>query len=359
MRTKFLHALSIVVAILIGATAALTYNYYFPLRVEVKTVLEEVNIEQNDRIKASIDQIYDSVVLIETFLNNRLIGTGTGFIYKEDNDQGYIMTNHHVVDRGTLIRVTLSSGKEIEVTKLGSDEILDLAVLSIPKNEVLQVAKLGTTDELELGDTLFTVGSPLGKQFMGTVTKGILSGKDRTVTVTLSNGNFIMQVLQTDAAINPGNSGGPLVNIKGEVIGINSLKVVKDTIEGMGFAIPIDLAMSFVPRLERGEVIQRPMLGVALIDLNNTSALLLNGITVTNRTLTEGVVIVKIEEESPLSALDFEEGDVIVSINGVQTKDLAHLRFNLYKNKVGDTITIRYFRGNEEKTAKVLLNKSL
>jgi serine protease Do len=346
-------------ALLIGAGTVLTYTYYFPLRIEETRVINEVNIEEKDRIKDAIDQVYDAVVLLETYLNNRLIGTGTGFIYKQDIEQGYIMTNHHVVDKGTRIIATLANGKEVEVKVLSSDEMLDLAVLSIPKEDIIQIAKIGTTDSLELGDTLFTVGSPLGKQYMGTVTKGILSGKDRTVTVSLSNGAFIMEVLQTDAAINPGNSGGPLLNINGEVIGINSLKVVKDEIEGMGFAIPIDLAMSFVPRLEKGEKIERPMIGLSLIDVTNTYALFLSEISINNPSLKEGVVIAEIEEETPSSEADFEVGDVIVSINGVKTKDLAHFRFNLYKYKVGDTITIRYYRGTVEKTTQILLNKSL
>jgi serine protease Do len=346
-------------ALLIGAGTALTYTYYFPLRIEETRVINEVTIEEKDRIKDAIDQVYDAVVLLETYANNRLIGTGTGFIYKQDIEQGYIMTNHHVVDKGTKIIATLSNGKEVEVEVLSSDEMLDLAVLSIPKEDIIQLAKIGTTDSLELGDTLFTVGSPLGKQYMGTVTKGILSGKDRTVTVSLSNGTFIMEVLQTDAAINPGNSGGPLLNINGEVIGINSLKVVKDEIEGMGFAIPIDLAMSFVPRLEKGEKIERPMIGLSLIDVTNTYALFLSEISINNPSLKEGVVIAEIEEETPSSEADFEVGDVIVSINGVKTKDLAHFRFNLYKYKVGDTITIRYYRGTVEKTTQILLNKSL
>lgn len=359
MRTKFIYIFSIIMAILIGAASTFTYLYYFPFKVEETIITENISFEEQDRIFDSVNKVYDSVVLLESYLNNRLIGSGTGFVYKQDDKNGYIMTNHHVVAKADTVKATMSTGKEIEVKVLGTDEILDLAVLSLPKSEVMQVAKIGTTDTLELGDTLFTVGSPLGKQYIGTVTKGILSGKDRTVTATLSNGNFIMEVLQTDAAINPGNSGGPLLNIAGEVIGVNSMKLVKDEIEGMGFAIPIDLAMSFVTRLEKGEKIERPMLGLGLIDLTDTYSLYLSGISVNNSSLREGVVIANIENDSPASTKNFQVGDVITEINGFKTKDLAHLRFNLYKYKVGETITVRYFRGEEAKTAKVTLDKSL
>jgi serine protease Do len=358
MRTRIVNSLIVFITLLVGVGGTLVFTYYFPLQVKEIETVREVIVEENDRIKSAIDKVYDAVVLLEAYQGTRLISSGTGFIYKEDNTQGYIMTNHHVVAKATKINATLSNGQQVEVKVLGSDELSDLAVLSINKEAVLQVATLATTDELELGDTLFTVGSPLGKQYIGTVTKGILSGKNRTIEVTLDNGDFIMEVLQTDAAINPGNSGGPLLNIKGEIIGINSLKLVKDTIEGMGFAIPIEIAMGAVDRLEKGEKIERPMIGISLINVSNKYGLYLQSITLPE-TITEGVVIGAIEIDKPASVAGLLKGDVIVEINGVKTKDMAHFRFNLYKHKVGDTITVKYYRGEELKEAQVLLDKSL
>jgi serine protease Do len=358
MRTRIVNSLIVFITLFIGIGGTLVYTYYFPLQVKEIQTVKEVIVEENDRIKGAIDNIYDAVVLLESYQNNRLIGSGTGFIYKKDNDKGYILTNHHVIANATKINATLSNGQEIEVKVLGSDLISDLAVLSIDKDAVLQVANIATTDDLELGDTVFTVGSPIGKQYIGTVTKGILSGKNRTIEVSLANGDFIMQVLQTDAAINPGNSGGPLLNINGDVIGINSLKLVKDTIEGMGFAIPIEIAMGAVDRLEKGEKIERPMIGISLINVTDKYNLFLRSLTVPT-SVTEGVVIEAVEDDNPAANAGLLRGDIIVEINGTKTKDLAHFRFNLYKQKVGDTITIKYYRGEELKEVEVLLDKSL
>jgi serine protease Do len=358
MRTKIVNSLIIFITLFIGIGGTLVYTYYFPLKTKEITTIKEVVVEENDRIKTAIDKIYDAVVLLESYQGTRLIGSGTGFIYKLDNERGYIMTNHHVVDGATTINATLSNGEQVAVTVLGSDEFADLAVLAIRKEAVLQVAEIATTDNLEIGDTVFTVGSPLGKQYIGTVTKGILSGKNRTVEVSLTNGDFIMEVLQTDAAINPGNSGGPLLNINGQVIGVNSLKVVKDEIEGMGFAIPIEIAMGAVDRLEKGEKIERPMIGLKLINVTDKYSLYLSSITIPS-SITEGVVIAEIENDKPASLAGLLKSDVIIEINGQKTKDVAHFRYNLYKYKIGDTITIKYLRGDEVKEAKVLLNKSL
>lgn len=355
MRTKFLYTLSVVMALLIGGVLALTYSYYFPLKNSETKIINEVKIEEEGSLKYAIKESYDAVVLLETNVRGRQTGSGTGFVYKIDEKQGYILTNHHVINNGNQIKATLSNGKEVLVEVLGSDEMLDLAVLAIKKEDVLKVAQLGTTDEIELGDNVFTIGSPLGKEYMGTVTKGILSGKDRTITVSLSNGDFVMEVLQTDAAINPGNSGGPLLNAKGQVIGINSLKLVKDEIEGMGFAIPIDLAKSFLPRLEKGEKIERPVIGLSLIEVTNTYGLLLSGISVNDPNITDGVVVAKIEDNSPVAKTEIKVGDVITEVNSIKTKDLAHFRFNLYKYKAGDTITITYINQGQEKTARVTL----
>ena len=358
MRIRINTILIILTIFLLGVSSTLAVVYFMPKEItEIKEV-KEVNIEETDRIKDAIDKVYDAVVLLESYSANKLIGSGTGFIYKKDDNQGYIITNHHVVDGAAIVKATLSNGKEVTVKVLGSDEFADLAVLSIDKESVTQIAQIANSDSLELGDTVFTIGSPLGKQYIGTVTKGILSGKNRTVAVSLTNGDFIMEVLQTDAAINPGNSGGPLLNINGEVIGVNSLKVVKDEIEGMGFAIPIEIAMATVDRLEKGEIIQRPMLGISLLDVSNTYSLYVNSIFLPN-SIEEGVVLLEVEAGKPAAKAGLIKGDVIFEINGTKTKDMAHFRYNLYKYKVGDTIKVKYHRGTEIKETNIILSEGL
>jgi serine protease Do len=360
MREKSVFATSVILAFFVGIIGTVAAFYYLP--ISGKTIKEEVKnvtITESNTIKSAVDKVYDAVLYVESYKDNKLISTGTGFIYKKDDNFGYLITNHHVIQGADMVQVVNTVGEIVGATILGSDEYADIAVLSIDVDSVMQVAKIGASTELNLGDSLFTVGSPLGKIYMGTVTKGILSGKDRTVEVDLPNkGSFMMEVLQTDAAINPGNSGGPLCNINGEVIGVNSLKLVKDEIESMGFAIPIELVMATVDRLEKGEEIKRPLLGVELLDLSDYGQLNYYDIDV-DESVTHGAVIVNISADSPALTAGLKKGDVITDIDGISIKSVAYLRFVLYKYEVGDTIKIKYIRGRKESTKDILLNKSL
>lgn len=359
MKQKIIYIVTVVISFFVGIVGTLFVVDYLDEEENVEANKTSVEITESDTIKPAIDKVYDAVVLIETYdKNNRALGSGTGFVYKTDDKLGYILTNQHVVDGASTIRITLSTGEEIEATYKGGDEFSDVAVISIPKEKVLQVASLGDSTTTEIGDTLFTVGSPLGSEYRGSVTKGILSGKDRQVAVTVSNGSLLVDVIQTDAAINPGNSGGPLVNMNGEVIGITSLKLVEDEIEGMGFALPIEYALAYTERLENGEEIVRPVLGVQLSDLSNIFTLHSYRITV-DSSIEEGVVLLSVENGSNASDAGLQAGDVIVRINDSEVNDTATFRYNLYKYSVGDTITITYIRGTKEMTTQVKLTDKL
>ncbi len=359
MRERITYISIIILSFFVGATGTYVVVYNMPFKGEsvIKTI-NDVEIKEQDTIQPAIAKVYDGVVLVEAYKDNRLIGTGTGFVYKKDNKNGYIITNHHVIEKSNKIKILSINGIESEAKLLGSDSYADIAVLAIDKEEVLKVVKIGDSTKLNLGDTLFTVGSPLGSEYIGTVTKGILSGKDRTVTVTLPNGNFMMDVLQTDAAINPGNSGGPLVNINGEVVGVNSLKLVKDEIEGMGFAIPIEIAMSAVDRLEKGEEIKRPLLGVEIIDATETYALYRNGLQY-DEPFESGIAIINVQKKSAAEAAGLKKGDVILEINNVKITGIGHFRFVLYKYEVGEEINIKFYRDGKIGDTKVKLNKSV
>ena len=215
---------------------------------------------------------------------------------------------------------------------------------------------------MEIGDTVFTIGAPLGSEYSGTVTKGIISGKDRMVSVNVDSqsgtSDYIMNVIQTDAAINPGNSGGPLVNINGEVIGINSLKLVEEEVEGIGFAIPIDDAMTYVEYLEKGEAIKRPMLGVSLIDKSETFGLYSYGIII-DRNSPDGVVVASVEENSPAARAGLQKGDIITKMDDNEVTSRAQLRYNIYKYSIGDKVKVTYYRNGEEKTVEVTLDQEL
>ncbi|MDD2518341.1 MAG: trypsin-like peptidase domain-containing protein [Bacilli bacterium] len=359
MREKIVYITTVVLAFFVGVTSTYLVIRYYPIEGEkvIKTI-KEVEITESDSIQPAVEKVYDAVVLIESYRNNQLIGTGTGFVYKKDNKNGYIITNHHVIENSDSIKVLDINGEESEATLLGSDAYADIAVLSIDQSAVLKVVKIGDSTKLKLGDTLFTVGSPLGSEYIGTVTKGILSGKDRTISVDQSNGSLMMDVIQTDAAINPGNSGGPLVNINGEVIGVNSLKLVEDEIEGMGFAIPIEIVMTSVDRLEKGEEIKRPLLGVEIMDATETYALYRNGIQY-DEPFENGIAVISVQPNTPAAVAGLKKADVILEINGTKITGIAHFRFVLFKYEIGETITTKVYRDGKIEDISIKLDKSV
>ena len=315
-------------------------------------------IVNDGSLSASVEKAYDAVMMIRNYKKDSIQSTGSGFVYKTDSNYAYVMTNHHVIDNADKITLIRSDDKEIDGTVLGSDEYLDLAVIRIKKSDSIDVSVLGSSENSKLGDVVFTIGSPLGYEYRGTVTDGIISGKDRLVTVSLSgtSSDWVMKVIQTNAAVNPGNSGGPLLNSKGEVIGVISLKLVQNEVENMGFAIPIEYAMSHIESLENGEDIVRPMLGISMVNTTDTYTLYRNGIMLDDD-VDNGVVVVDISENSGASKSDLKKGDVIIKMNDEEIENMAYLRYELYKYNVGDTITITYLRDGKEKTTKIKLTE--
>ena len=190
----------------------------------------------------------------------------------------------------------------------------------------------------------------MGSEYSGSVTKGIVSAKDRTV----ENDNIVTKVIQTDAAINPGNSGGPLVNMAGEVVGITSMKLSATQIEGMGFAIPINDAMVYVKNLEKGEKISRPTIGVSLINVNERYKLFYYGINV-DRNIEKGLVVAKVEKNSAAAKAGLEMEDVIVKIDGKEVDSLSKLRYYLFQYKIGDKIKLTCIRDKKEIDIEVKL----
>lgn len=357
MKQKTTYIVTILVTLFVGIIGTVAVIKFLPGTTEViNRTVKDVSITEKDSIKEAIAKIKDAVVVIESYKNGQKVSQGTGFVYKKEDKKGYILTNHHVISGADEIKVVNNNEQTVSAKLLGSDELSDLAVLSIDESAVMSVATLGSSAKTEVGDTVFTVGTPLGNEYKGTVTKGILSGKDRMVSVSTNSGGFIMEVLQTDAAMNPGNSGGPLVNINGEVIGVNSLKLVEDEIEGMGFAIPIEMAQTELEYLEAGKTITRPKLGIEFSDITNSYLLYRNGIML-DKDIKEGIVVVTVSSDSPASSAGFQKGDVITAMDGTEVKNTSHFRYLLYKHKVGDTVTIKYIRDGKEKEVKVSLNQ--
>lgn len=320
----------------------------------------DTQIYEKNSLAAAVDKVYDAVAMVSAYEQNSLISTGSAFVYKTDDKYGYLLTNYHVVSGADSVTVTMMDDTEAEAKVLGGDEYLDLAVLRVDKSNVSMVANIGNSEDMKLGDTVFTVGTPMGEEYRGTVTSGILSGKDRMVSVSVSNtssSDWVMRVLQFDASINPGNSGGPLVNANGEVIGICSLKLVDDEIEGMGFAIPIEYAMNHIESLEKGEEIKWPVLGVSMVNASDRTGLYRNQINI-DRNITEGVVVVQAERGSGAADAGLTTGDVITKIDGKEVKDSAYLRYELYQHQAGDTIKITYIRDGKENTVDVKLGSN-
>ena len=316
-------------------------------------------LNEPNSISTAVEKIYDSVVVVEVYKDKQLVSTGTGFVYKKENGKAYLMTNNHVISGGKEIKVLFPDETELEAEIVGNDTYSDIAVLSIKDSEKIPAATMGSSEKSKVGDTVFTVGSPEGSDYAGTVTKGILSAKDRLVEVALINSetsDYYMQVLQTDAAINPGNSGGPICNINGEVIGITNMKLVDDTVEGMGFAIPIEEALKVAEILEKDGKITRPYIGISMLDINNSFYLWQAGILIPDN-VKNGVAVYKVENNSPADNAGLKKGDIITKIAGKTTKTLAEFRYELYKHSPNEEIEVTFNRGGKEQTTKVTLGK--
>ena len=357
MRERIINIVIILVVLVLGVTGTL---YFVNNDSNNNGVLENrnVNITSNDSISESINKVYDSVVVVNNYQNGRLTGYGSGFVYKKEGNYGYVLTNNHVVEDASEIKLTLSNGEEVDAEVLGTDSYMDIAVLRMDGDAVLQVAQIGDSTEAKLGDTIFTVGTPVSTEYAGTVTKGIISGENREITVTDNGTSYMMEAIQIDASINPGNSGGPLVNIKGEVIGINSVKLVESSIEGMGFAIPIEVAMSQIDKLENGEAIARPVIGVSLYDLDSLP-LVGNSDLRVDDSIKSGVVVNSVDSGSDAEAAGLQRNDIITEVDGTTVKSSAHLKNLLYKHNIGDSVKLTIVRNGNEKELTLKLTHQI
>ena len=283
-------------------------------------------------------------------------GSGTGVIFKMDGDKAYIVTNNHVVEDAEELQITVNGGEKTTAELIGTDPLTDTAVLKIDAKYAKSVLEFGDSNGLRAGDTVLAIGNPLGLDLSNTVTQGIVSAVDRTVSVPTSAGNWDLKVIQTDAAINPGNSGGALVNTSGQFIGMNSLKIAEDGVEGLGFAIPSnDLVPIINEIMEKGQV-ERPYIGVGLASLEQIPRTYLQNLP---NSVTGGAVVTSIDPNSAAAKAGLQVQDVIVSINNTNVANSDDLRKFLYaKLEVGDKATFKIYRGSEQKTIALTLTSS-
>ena len=354
--------LVLIVSILLSFVCGMLGAYLISQTVSVEQVVKNITTSElvENSISSSVDKVYGSTVAITASKKGTTVSTGTGFIYKKNGKNAYIMTNHHVIENADKVQIEFNDNdKKIEAKIVGSDKYADIAVLTI-QDENYEVVETGDNDTLKLGDTIFTVGNPMGLTYKGTVTKGILSGKDRMVEVSISGStttDYYMKVMQIDAAVNPGNSGGPLCDVSGKVIGIISLKIVQDEVEGMGFAIPIEDALKYASIIEDGGQITRPYIGIGMLDLTNEYYLWQNRITIPDG-VDEGVAVVSVESGSPADKAGLKKGDIIIAIGEDETSSLAEFRYELYKHEVGEKVEITYYRSGKIAKTTITLGKA-
>lgn len=270
-------------------------------------------------------------------------GTGSGIII---DNQGHIVTNNHVVEGARNLMVTLHDGTSLKAELIGRDATTDLALIKVNQSG-LPVAELGDSDTLAVGELAVAIGSPMSKDFAGSVTAGIISGVNRQLAI----GDKTMNLIQTDAAINPGNSGGALVNEKGQVIGINTVKFARSAVEGMGFAIPINEAKPIIAELKEHKKIIRPYLGI-------------QGMTVTEADsqrfgLAQGVYVGEVVPSSGADQAGIKKGEVITKLDGQKITTIEQLVDLISKKKVGDKVSVEVTDINDKiRTLTVVLKES-
>lgn len=280
-------------------------------------------------------------------------GSGSGVIFKVTGNEAYIVTNNHVIEGASEIEVSLYNGEKASAQLIGADALTDLAVLKIDSKDVEGTLEFGDSSTLRAGEDVLAIGNPLGLEFSRTVTQGIVSATDRTIAVTTSAGEWELNVIQTDAAINPGNSGGALLNSSGQVIGINSLKISEDGVEGLGFAIPSNDVVPIVNQLIESGQITRPYMGVSLAGLEELPQMYLQEVP---ETVTEGAMVMQIDSSSAAAKAGLAVGDVIVSIDEMKVTNSNDLRKYLYNDlSVGDEITLKVYSKGQEKTFTMTL----
>ena len=358
-----------------------------------KTTISSVSYSNSNDTTKAVEKIQDAVVSVINYtsdssstsdLYNQMFGNdsdsssdssstddltvyseGSGVIYKKDGDSAYVVTNNHVIDGAEQIEIMLADGTKVVGELVGADTYSDIAVVKISSDNVSTVAEFGDSDTLTVGETAIAIGSPLGTEYANSVTQGIVSSLSRTVTMTNDDGETIStNAIQTDAAINPGNSGGALINIEGQVIGINSSKISStsstsssgESVEGMGFAIPSNDVVSIINQLEENGQVIRPALGISMVTLSDLST---NAIAQLNipTSVTSGVVVAAVQSGMPAEG-SLEQYDVITAIDDQEVTSTSDLQSILYTHSVGDSVKVTFYRGTDKKTATIELTKT-
>ncbi|MBS9339137.1 PDZ domain-containing protein [Fructobacillus sp. M2-14] len=356
---------------LIGGSAVLAgQEIYQNYQVtHTKVALKSSKTEKlfsSDTASTAYNKVANAVVSVINFKNQTEESSeGSGVVYKKADGSAFIVTNNHVIDGAKKIQI-ITHGNQTQVAELvGKDSLTDLAVLKVSDTSDLSAASFGDSDVLSVGEKVLAIGSPLGSQYASSLTEGIVSATKRLVNSdSESSQNYGgSTVIQTDAAINPGNSGGALINLAGQVVGINSMKLSSSNsgsaVEGIGFAIPSNQVVDIVNKLVKYGSVTRPALGISMINLSQVPADEQKDTLKLPTDLAGGVVIYQVNDGSPAAKAKLQKYDLIVAIDGQKVSSQADLREKLHSHKVGDKVKLTYYRGTEKKTVTVKLNQSL
>ena len=362
----------------LGSLTILQLNPKQETNTQNSTTITQTSVKNENSTTKAVDKVKDAVVSIITYSansQNSLFGygesdtdtnteqvssQGSGVIYKKDGEYAYIVTNTHVINGAKKVDIRLADGTKVPGEIVGTDTYSDIAVVKISSEKVSAVAEFGDSSQLTVGETAIAIGSPLGSEYANTVTQGIVSSLNRTVSLKSEDGQAIStKAIQTDTAINPGNSGGPLINIQGQVIGITSSKIATNggtSVEGLGFAIPSNDAIKIIEQLEKNGKVTRPALGIQMVNLSNLSTTDLQKLKLPDN-ITSGVAVRSVQPNMPANG-HLEKYDVITKVDGNPIASTTELQNALYSHSVGDEMTITYYRNGKEETTKIKLDKS-
>ena len=319
--------------------------------------VESASVDITSDVTELVAKSENKVVTVTAKARGQSIDSGSGAVYKVDGKTVYIITNNHVVADGDEAIVTFANGKEQKVEIVGKDELTDLALLKTEVDFKAEAFVMGNSSLVKKGEYVIAMGSPLGIEYQGSVSGGLISGVDRRMEMDIDNNgvaDWDVNVLQTDAAINPGNSGGPLINMAGELIGINSMKITDTSVEGFGFALPINEVLPIITELENNGKVVRPILGISVQPIEQLSMLDKAYLGIDSK-VESGLLIVKVASRTPAAAAGIKEGDILVKFDGKDIKDYKQFRQYLYSHKVKDKVSIVVNRNGKEIEKTVIL----
>ncbi len=324
-------------------------------------------VSTEDQDSSDLSDVSEAVVGIINLQNNTVwdpqqeAGSGSGIVYKKEDGKAYIVTNNHVVKNATEVEIDINNEQRVQAQVVGTDELTDLAVLVADDEHLPSVAPLGDSEDLHVGEAVYAIGNPLGVDFSGSVTKGIVSGLNRLVKVDTTgdrNPDWVMEVIQTDAAINPGNSGGALVNGNGEVIGINSMKINEQAVEGIGFAIPMSEARPVIEQLEQDGQVTRPFVGIAGVHISQVPQQHVHNVRIPED-IDEGIVVANVQPGSPADQAGMKQYDFITEVNGEKVDSMLDFKRYVYaETDIGDQVTFTFYRNGEKHQETVTLTES-